>query len=121
VEDPIEYQLKGINQIQVKPQIGLNFAGTLRHIVRHDPDIIMIGRFGPGNGRDRYSIGTTGHLVFTLHTNDAPKRHYPLLGVENFLPFTLRVFAQRLVRATVRVCKPPDLGAPLKKNFVSWA
>jgi general secretion pathway protein E len=114
VEDPVEYQLKGVNQIQVKPQIGLNFANTLRHIVRQDPDIIMIGEI-----RDRETAeiaiqsALTGHLVFsTLHTNDAPSAITRLLdmGVENFLlSSTVRgILAQRLVRVICPACKEID-------------
>ena len=114
VEDPVEYQLNGINQIQVKPQIGLNFANTLRHIVRQDPDIIMIGET-----RDLETAGIaiqsslTGHLVFsTLHTNDAPGAITRLIdmGVENFLiSSTIRgILAQRLVRVICPACRQID-------------
>ncbi|MCG2721633.1 MAG: Flp pilus assembly complex ATPase component TadA, partial [Thermodesulfovibrionales bacterium] len=89
VEDPVEYQLKGVNQIQMKPQIGLNFANTLRHIVRQDPDIIMIGEIRDLETAEiAIQSALTGHLVFsTLHTNDAPSAITRLLdmGVENFL------------------------------------
>jgi general secretion pathway protein E len=114
VEDPIEYQLKGINQIQVKPQIGLNFAGTLRHIVRHDPDIIMIGEIRDLETAEiAIQSALTGHLVFsTLHTNDAPSAVTRLLdmGVEAFLlSSTVRgVLAQRLVRVICPACKTVD-------------
>jgi general secretion pathway protein E len=114
VEDPIEYQLKGINQIQVKPQIGLNFANTLRHIVRHDPDIIMIGEIRDLETAEiAIQSALTGHLVFsTLHTNDAPSAITRLLdmGVEGFLlSSTIRgVLAQRLVRVICPVCKVAD-------------
>ncbi|MEN6317513.1 MAG: type II secretion system ATPase GspE [Syntrophaceae bacterium] len=117
VEDPIEYQLKGINQIQVKPQIGLNFENTLRHIVRQDPDVIMIGEI-----RDLVTAeiavqsSLTGHLVFsTLHTNDAPSAITRLidLGVESFLlSSTIRgILAQRLVRTICPHCKERDPAA----------
>ena len=113
VEDPIEYQIKGVNQIQVRPQIGLNFAGTLRHIVRQDPDVIMIGEI-----RDLETAGIaiqsslTGHLVFsTLHTNDAAGAITRLLdmGVEAFLlSSTVRgILAQRLVRVVCPACGQP--------------
>jgi general secretion pathway protein E len=104
VEDPVEYQLKGVNQIQVKPQIGLNFASTLRHIVRQDPDVIMIGEIRDLETAEiAIQSALTGHLVFsTLHTNDAPSAITRLLdmGVENFLlSSTIRgILAQRLVR-----------------------
>jgi len=114
VEDPVEYQLKGINQIQVKTQIGLNFANTLRHIVRQDPDIIMIGEIRDLETAEiAIQSSLTGHLVFsTLHTNDAPSAITRLLdmGVENFLlSSTIRgILAQRLVRVICPICKVPD-------------
>lgn len=114
VEDPVEYQLKGVNQIQVKPQIGLNFANTLRHIVRQDPDIIMIGEVRDIETAEiAIQSALTGHLVFsTLHTNDAPTAITRLLdmGVENFLlSSTVRgILAQRLVRVICPNCKETD-------------
>jgi len=115
VEDPIEYQLKGINQIQVKSQIGLNFATTLRHIVRQDPDVIMIGEIRDLETAEiAIQSALTGHLVFsTLHTNDAPSAITRLLdmGVENFLlSSTVRgILAQRLLRRICSQCKEMDL------------
>jgi len=114
VEDPVEYQLKGVNQIQVKPQIGLNFANTLRHIVRQDPDIIMIGEVRDLETAEiAIQSALTGHLVFsTLHTNDAPSAITRLIdmGVENFLlSSTVRgILAQRLVRVICPECKEGD-------------
>lgn len=114
VEDPVEYQLKGINQIQIKPQIGLNFGNTLRHIVRQDPDIIMIGEIRDLDTAEiAIQSALTGHTVFsTLHTNDAPSAITRLLdmGVENFLlSSTVRgVLAQRLVRLICPSCKETD-------------
>ncbi len=114
VEDPVEYQLKGVNQIQVKPQIGLNFANTLRHIVRQDPDIIMIGEIRDLETAEiAIQSALTGHLVFsTLHTNDAPSAVTRLIdmGVENFLlSSTIRgILAQRLVRVICPSCKEID-------------
>ena len=114
VEDPVEYQLKGVNQIQVKPQIGLNFASTLRHIVRQDPDIIMIGEIRDLETAEiAIQSALTGHLVFsTLHTNDAPSAITRLIdmGVENFLlSSTIRgILAQRLVRVLCPSCKETD-------------
>jgi general secretion pathway protein E len=113
VEDPVEYEIEGINQIQVKPKIGLTFAMGLRHIVRQDPDVIMIGEI-----RDRESAeiaihsALTGHLVFsTLHTNDAPGAITRLLdmGIEPFLVSSslLGVLAQRLVRVICPDCRRP--------------
>lgn len=114
VEDPVEYQLKGVNQIQVKSQIGLTFANTLRHIVRQDPDIILIGEIRDLETAEMaIQSSLTGHLVFsTLHTNDAPSAITRLLdmGVENFLlSSTVRgILAQRLVRLICPSCKEID-------------
>ena len=115
VEDPIEYHLKGVNQIQVKPRIGLNFANTLRHIVRQDPDVIMIGEIRDLETAEiAIQAALTGHLVFsTLHTNDAASAITRLLdmGVESFLlSSTIRgILAQRLVRMICPRCKQPAL------------
>jgi general secretion pathway protein E len=114
VEDPVEYELKGVNQIPVKPQIGLNFANTLRHIVRQDPDVIMIGEIRDIETAEiAIQSALTGHLVFsTLHTNDAPSSITRLLdmGVESFLlSSTIRgILAQRLVRVICPECKTID-------------
>ena len=111
VEDPVEYQLEGINQIQVKPQIGLNFANALRSIVRQDPDVIMIGEIRDlETARIAVQSALTGHLVFsTLHTNDAGSSITRLLdmGVEDYLlTSTLNgILAQRLVRTLCRECR----------------
>jgi general secretion pathway protein E len=113
VEDPIEYQIDGINQIQVKPQIGLTFANGLRHIVRQDPDIIMVGEIRDIETAEiSIHSALTGHLVFsTLHTNDAPGAVTRLLdmGIEGFLVSSslIGVLAQRLVRVICPVCKEP--------------
>lgn len=123
VEDPIEYQLKGVNQIQMKPQIGLNFANTLRHIVRHDPDIIMIGEIRDLETAEiAIQSALTGHLVFsTLHTNDAPSAVTRLLdmGVEGFLlSSTIRgVLAQRLVRVICPVCKVVETAPSVQEEL----
>jgi len=114
VEDPVEYQLKGVNQIQVKPQIGLNFADALRHIVRQDPDVIMIGEIRDLETAEiAVQSALTGHMVFsTLHTNDAPSAITRLmdLGVESFLlSSTVRgILAQRLVRIICPHCREKD-------------
>ena len=111
VEDPVEYQLEGINQIQVKPQIGLNFSDALRSIVRQDPDIIMIGEMRDlETARIAVQSALTGHLVFsTLHTNDAGGSITRLLdmGVEDYLlTSTLNgILAQRLVRTLCMHCR----------------
>ena len=111
IEDPVEYQMDGINQIHVNPAIGLTFAAGIRHIVRQDPDVIMIGEI-----RDRETAdiairsALTGHFVFsTLHTNDAPSAVTRLtdMGVENYLisSSVVAVLAQRLVRMICRKCR----------------
>ena len=111
LEDPVEYQFVGVNQIQVKPQIGLTFASGLRSIVRQDPDIILIGEIRDGETAEiAIHSSLTGHLVFsTLHTNDAAGAITRLLemGVENYLLSSsiLGVLAQRLVRVVCPVCK----------------
>ncbi len=113
VEDPVEYRLKGINQVQVKPEIGLDFASSLRAILRQDPDIILIGEI-----RDKETIdiaikaSLTGHLVLsTFHTNDAPSAvsRMVYMGVEPYLlASTLNlVIAQRLVAKICQHCKEP--------------
>ncbi|MBI5576779.1 MAG: type II secretion system ATPase GspE [Deltaproteobacteria bacterium] len=113
IEDPVEYQISGVNQIQVKPQIGLTFASGLRSIVRQDPDVILVGEI-----RDRETAeiaihsALTGHLVLsTLHTNDAAGAVTRLLemGVEEYLlPSSLvGVLAQRLVRTICERCSSP--------------
>jgi general secretion pathway protein E len=114
IEDPVEYQMDGINQIHVNPQIGLTFASGLRHIVRQDPDVIMVGEI-----RDRETAdiairsALTGHFVYsTLHTNDAPSAITRLtdMGVENYLITSslVAVLAQRLVRVICAACRVPD-------------
>ncbi len=111
IEDPVEYQMDGINQIHVNPQIGLTFASGLRHIVRQDPDVIMVGEIRDRETADvaiRSSL--TGHFVFsTLHTNDAPSAITRLtdMGVENYLITSslVSVLAQRLVRVICEHCK----------------
>jgi len=114
IEDPVEYQMDGINQIHVNPQIGLTFASGLRHIVRQDPDVIMVGEIRDRETADvaiRSSL--TGHFVFsTLHTNDAPSAITRLtdMGVENYLITSslVSVLAQRLVRVICEHCKIED-------------
>ena len=113
VEDPVEYQIEGINQIQVKPQIGLNFSDALRSIVRQDPDVIMIGEMRDlETARIAVQSALTGHLVFsTLHTNDAGSSITRMLdmGVEDYLvTSTLNgILAQRLLRTLCRQCREP--------------
>jgi general secretion pathway protein E len=111
IEDPVEYQISGINQIHVNPQIGLTFAAGLRSIVRQDPDVIMVGEM---RDLETAQIGIraalTGHLVFsTLHTNDAPSAIARLvdMGAEDYLLASsiLGILAQRLVRVICPSCK----------------
>jgi len=113
VEDPVEYRVEGVNQVQVKPEIGLGFASSLRAILRQDPDIILIGEI-----RDKETVeiaikaSLTGHLVLsTFHTNDAPSAISRLvyMGIERYLlASTLNlVIAQRLVRRICERCKEP--------------
>jgi len=114
IEDPVEYQMDGINQIHVNNQIGLTFASGLRHIVRQDPDVIMVGEIRDRETADiaiRSSL--TGHFVYsTLHTNDAPSAITRLtdMGVENYLITSslVSVLAQRLVRVICKDCKQTD-------------
>jgi len=113
VEDPVEYQLSGVNQIQVASKIGLTFASGLRSIVRQDPDIMMIGEVRDFETAEiAVQSALTGHLVFsTLHTNDAPGAITRLLdmGVEGYLVASCLegVLAQRLIRTICKSCKQP--------------
>jgi general secretion pathway protein E/type IV pilus assembly protein PilB len=112
-EDPVEYQLDGINQIQVHAKIGLSFANSLRSILRHDPDIVLIGEIRDlETAENAIHASLTGHLVFsTLHTNDAPSAYTRLvdMGIEPFLVASTieAVMAQRLLRTLCRNCCEP--------------
>ena len=118
VEDPVEYHLEGINQIQVHSKIGLTFAAGLRSILRHDPDVVLIGEIRDGEtATSAIQASLTGHLVFsTLHTNDAPGAFTRLvdMGVEPFLVASTveGVLAQRLVRQLCTKCKNPQAFDP---------
>ncbi len=118
VEDPVEYQMAGINQIQVKPQIDLTFANALRSIVRQDPDVIMIGEIRDlETAQIAVQSALTGHLVLsTVHTNDAPSTVNRLLdmGVEDYLLTStiIGILAQRLVRTLCPLCKEPYEALP---------
>jgi len=113
VEDPVEYQLSGIAQIQVKPKIDLSFANGLRSILRHDPDVIMVGEIRDYETAQMATHASlTGHLVFsTLHTNDAPGAVTRLvdMGVEPYLVSSsvIAILAERLVRVACPECKQP--------------
>ena len=114
IEDPVEYQLKGVNQIQVNEKSGLTFARGLRSILRHDPDVILIGEIrDQETAQIAVQSSLTGHLVFsTLHTNDAPGALTRLvdMGVEPYLVASSleAVLAQRLVRVLCNHCKKAD-------------
>jgi general secretion pathway protein E len=118
VEDPVEYQMPGINQIQVKPQIDLTFANALRSIVRQDPDVIMIGEIRDlETAQIAVQSALTGHLVLsTVHTNDAPSTVNRLLdmGVEDYLltSTVVGILAQRLVRTLCEACKEMYVALP---------
>ena len=118
IEDPVEYQLKGINQVQVKPQIGLTFATALRSFLRQDPDIMMIGEIRDlETAQIAVQAALTGHLILsTLHTNDAASAITRLLdmGVEDYLlTSTINGLAsQRLVRTLCQHCRKPYVALP---------
>ena len=113
IEDPVEYVLQGINQVQAKPDIGLTFAAGLRSFLRQDPDIIMVGEIRDTETAEiAINAALTGHLVFsTLHTNDAPGAVTRLnnMGIEPFLTTStvVMVVAQRLIRIICKHCKEP--------------
>ncbi len=113
VEDPIEYQLKGIGQVQINPKIDLTFASGLRSILRQDPDVILVGEIRDGETAEiAVQAALTGHLVFsTLHTNDSPSAITRLvdMGVEPFLVSSSvsAIMAQRLVRRICESCREP--------------
>jgi general secretion pathway protein E/type IV pilus assembly protein PilB len=117
IEDPVEYQLKGINQIQVSEKAGLTFARGLRAILRHDPDVVLIGEIrDQETAQIAVQASLTGHMVFsTLHTNDAPGALTRLvdMGVEPYLVASSleAVIAQRLVRKLCPACKALDTSA----------
>ncbi|MBU1906025.1 MAG: GspE/PulE family protein [Candidatus Omnitrophica bacterium] len=115
IEDPVEYQLRGVNQVQVSPQIGFTFATALRNMLRHDPDVMMVGEVRDYETAEiAIRSALTGHLVFsTLHTNDAAGAVTRLLdmGIEAFLVSSSLecLIAQRLVRLICPKCKAPLL------------
>jgi type IV pilus assembly protein PilB len=111
IEDPVEYSLKGVNQVQARPDIGLSFAAGLKSFLRQDPDIIMVGEIRDlETGEIAIKAALTGHLVLsTLHTNDAPSTINRMLnmGIEpfNVVASTNCILAQRLVRRICKICK----------------
>ncbi len=126
IEDPIEYEMSGITQIQVAPEIGLDFARGLRSILRHDPDVIMVGEVRDlETAETAIRVALTGHLVFsTLHTNDAVSGITRLtdIGVEPYLiSSSVEAFiAQRLIRVICPDCRYEDKSAPVElKNQIS--
>ena len=124
VEDPIEYELSNARQIQTLPQIGFGFPEALKHILRHDPDVIMIGEMRDAETcKIAVESALTGHLVFsTLHTNDAPGALVRLMEI-GIAPYMIRsavigVLAQRLVRRNCQECLCEESIAPLmRKNL----
>ena len=129
-EDPVEYQLEGINQIQVHPKIGLTFGASLRSILRHDPDVILVGEIRDlETAESAIQASLTGHLVFsTLHTNDAAGAYTRLvdMGAEPFLVASTveAVMAQRLIRSLCRHCReayvPPQEDLPSDFPYEEW-
>ena len=125
VEDPVEYQLKGIGQIHVNPKIGLTFASGLRSILRQDPDVIMVGEIRDFETAEiAIQASLTGHLVLsTLHTNDAASAITRLIdmGIEPFLVASslVGVLAQRLVRTLCPFCKEPYEPSEEERKYVS--
>ena len=123
IEDPVEYQLKGVGQIQVNPKIGLTFASGLRSILRQDPDIIMVGEIRDIETAEiAIQASLTGHLVLsTLHTNDAPSAITRLIemGVEPFLAASslIAIIAQRLVRMICPYCKEEYIPSEGEKAY----
>ena len=117
-EDPIEYQLEGINQIQVHAKVGMTFAASLRAILRHDPDVVLVGEIrDQETAENAIQASLTGHMVFsTLHTNDAAGAFMRLvdMGVEPFLVSSTieGVMAQRLVRTLCKSCRAPYEAPP---------
>ncbi len=126
VEDPVEYHLQGVNQIPVHQQVGMTFERALRSILRHDPDVVMIGEIRDvETARAAIQASLTGHVVFsTLHTNDAASAPMRLIdmGVEPFLVSSTRIgaMAQRLVRKTCAKCKTEYVPNPthLPEDFI---
>ncbi|MBN2589181.1 MAG: type II secretion system ATPase GspE [Sedimentisphaerales bacterium] len=127
VEDPIEYQLPGVGQMQVQPKIGLTFANSLRHILRQDPDVIMVGEIRDiDTARIAIQSALTGHLVLsTLHTNDSASAVTRLIdmGIEPYLVCSsvIGIMAQRLVRSICPDCKNAYVPNDEEKNIFSPA
>ena len=126
IEEPVEYELKGINQIAVRPDIGLTFAMGLRHILRQDPNVIMVGEIRDLETAEiAIRAALTGHLVFsTLHTNDSPSAFTRLIdmGIEPFLVASSleAIMAQRLVRTICPTCKTEEKVDPAYLRRISF-
>lgn len=126
VEDPVEYQIGGIGQIQVNKKVGLTFAAGLRSILRQDPDVVMIGEIRDGEtGEIAIQASLTGHLVFsTLHTNDAASAVTRLvdMGVEPYLVSSsvIGMMAQRLIRTLCSACKRPVVPTETELTELGW-
>ena len=126
VEDPVEYQIGGINQVQIHHEIGWNFSRALRAIFRQDPDIVMVGEIRDLETAEiAIKAALTGHLVFsTLHTNDAPSSFIRLvdIGVKPFLVASgvRAVLAQRLVRTICTACKEPGEAAEIERRRLGF-
>lgn len=127
VEDPVEANLAGVNQVQVNPKADLTFANALRSILRQDPDIIMIGEIRDGEtAKIAVQASITGHLVVsTLHTNSSAGSIVRLMdmGVENYLlaDAIFGVIAQRLVRKLCPYCRRPRLATETEREVLSMA
>jgi general secretion pathway protein E len=125
IEDPVEYRLKGIAQIGVQPKIGLSFSAGLRHILRQDPDIIMLGEIRDKETAEiAIQAALTGHLVLsTLHTNDAPSAIVRLvdMGIEPYLisSCVIGVLAQRLVRKICPACNTTYIASPQEAAYLN--
>ena len=126
IEDPVEYRLRGINQIQIAEKAGLTFARGLRAILRHDPDVVLVGEIRDSEtARIAVQASLTGHLVFsTLHTNDAPGALTRLvdMGIEPYLVASSvdTVVAQRLVRVLCPACRQPDDSVDATQARQDW-
>ncbi|MCL6448737.1 MAG: GspE/PulE family protein [Armatimonadetes bacterium] len=124
LEDPVEYEMEGVNQVAINPKAGLTFAGGLRAVLRQDPDIIMVGEIRDRETADiAVRAALTGHLVLsTLHTNDAASTVTRLLdmGLEAYLvaPALIGVVAQRLLRRICPHCRVPYVPAPAERKFL---
>jgi general secretion pathway protein E len=122
LEDPVEYQLEGVNQVQIKPDIGFDFSAGLRSIVRQDPDVIMLGEIRDSEtAKIAMQSALTGHLVFsTVHTNDAPSAYTRLLdlGADEFLlnAAITSIIAQRLAR---KLCEHCSVEHPSSEQLIS--